>query len=213
MEENTSYEDREAQEPTVRKEFVAERTPQGVDVNVHEIYPNGGGRLREYDAMEHNVDQRELSDELKQMPVGTRKKSSTLRSLFRTFKEPKVDEKIKTILEHENKTESDLESNLYQVTGNDQHGYVAEVAARNQHGVHARPAALLAKAASKYDCEVLYQKGDNIVSGKSIMGLMTLEMSRGVKVKVTTTNDDGCNDAEQCIDEIVEMFENKFDED
>ena len=45
----------------------------------------------------------------------------------------------------------------------------------NEYGIHARPAALLVKAAGKYECEILIEKDGNKVSCKSIMGLMTIE--------------------------------------
>ena len=45
----------------------------------------------------------------------------------------------------------------------------------NQYGIHARPAALLVKAAGKYECDIFIEKDGNKVSCKSIMGLMTIE--------------------------------------
>ena len=79
----------------------------------------------------------------------------------------------------------------------------------NQYGIHARPAALFVKIASRYDAEIQVEKGGNTVSGKSIMGLMTLEASRGTKLKVTATGPD----AEELLDELQELIESKFDED
>ncbi len=49
-------------------------------------------------------------------------------------------------------------------------------------------------------------KGDNKVSGKSIMGLMTLEAGFGVKLKVIARG----SDAEQALDAIQALFEQKF---
>lgn len=78
----------------------------------------------------------------------------------------------------------------------------------NQYGIHARPAALLVKTASRFDADVYIEKDGNRVSGKSIMGLMTLEACHGSKVKVLA---DG-PDAEQMLDEIEALIESKFDE-
>lgn len=86
---------------------------------------------------------------------------------------------------------------------------VREFVILNQYGIHARPAALFVKIASRYDADIQVQKGDNTVSGKSIMGLMTLEASRGAKLTVTTTGPD----AEELLDELQELIESKFDED
>ncbi len=79
----------------------------------------------------------------------------------------------------------------------------------NQYGIHARPAALIVKAASRYDADVLVEKGDNCVSGKSIMGLMTLEASRGSKIRITVEG----ADAEELLDELEALIDRRFDED
>ena len=55
----------------------------------------------------------------------------------------------------------------------------------NKFGIHARPAALFVKTAARFDADVYVEKGSAKVSGKSIMGLMTLEASHGSKVKIT----------------------------
>ncbi|MDP6630716.1 MAG: HPr family phosphocarrier protein [Kiritimatiellia bacterium] len=79
---------------------------------------------------------------------------------------------------------------------------------RNQYGIHARPAALFVKTAARYDVDVLVEKDGNSVSGKSIMGLMTLEASKGSKLTVSATG----LDAEQVLDELQALFETGFDE-
>lgn len=79
---------------------------------------------------------------------------------------------------------------------------------RNQYGIHARPAALFVKTAARFDVEVTVEKDGNSVSGKSIMGLMTLEASRGSKLKVTASGPD----AQEVLDELQALFESGFDE-
>ena len=76
----------------------------------------------------------------------------------------------------------------------------------NQYGLHARPAALFVKTASRFECDVSIEKDGNKVSGKSIMGLMTLEAGLGVRLKVTA---DG-PDAEALLNELQALIENKF---
>lgn len=80
---------------------------------------------------------------------------------------------------------------------------------RNRLGIHARPASLFVKIASRYDAEVMVQNGDSKVSGKSIMGLMTLAVSCGTRLRVTAEGED----AEEALDELTALIENKFDED
>ena len=79
---------------------------------------------------------------------------------------------------------------------------------RNQYGIHARPAALFVKTAAKFDVDITVEKDGNKVSGKSIMGLMTLEASHGCKLKVTAEGPD----AESALDELQALFESGFDE-
>jgi len=84
-----------------------------------------------------------------------------------------------------------------------------EFAILNQYGIHARPAALFVKLTSRFDADVTVEKDGASVSGKSIMGLMTLEASRGSKLKVTVEG----ADAEQVLDELGSLIGSKFDED
>jgi len=78
----------------------------------------------------------------------------------------------------------------------------------NQYGIHARPAALFVKIASRYDADVYVEKSGNTVSGKSIMGLMTLEACRGCKINISIEGPG----AEELLDELAALIEGKFDE-
>lgn len=79
---------------------------------------------------------------------------------------------------------------------------------RNQYGIHARPAALFVKTASRFDSDVTVEKEGTKVSGKSIMGLMTLEASLGTKLKVTAHG----ADAAEMLNELQKLFDSKFGE-
>ena len=79
----------------------------------------------------------------------------------------------------------------------------------NQLGVHARPAALFVKTASRFESDVTVEKDGNSVSGKSIMGLMTLEAGLGAVLKVTARGPD----AEEAAAELDSLVKNKFFED
>jgi len=97
------------------------------------------------------------------------------------------------------------------VSDNDKAGIVLtrEFTILNRLGIHARPAAMFAKTASRFDADIVVEKDGNKVSGKSIMGLMTLEASQGSKIKVTVEG----SDAEEMLREIQALIESKFDED
>jgi phosphocarrier protein HPr len=86
---------------------------------------------------------------------------------------------------------------------------VKKLKVENQYGIHARPAALLVKAAGKYQCDIFIEKDGNKVSCKSIMGLMTIEGYPGSTMQVTTSG----SDAHKAMEEIEELFVNKFYED
>lgn len=79
----------------------------------------------------------------------------------------------------------------------------------NRFGIHARPAALFVKTASQFESDILVEKDDAVVSGKSIMGLLTIEGSRGSQLKVTATGPD----AAEALDALEELVKQKFYED
>ncbi len=78
----------------------------------------------------------------------------------------------------------------------------------NKLGMHARPATLIVKAASKFRSEFKIRKDNVEINGKSIMGLMTLA------AEYESTLDLIANgvDEEYLINEIVELFASKFGE-
>ncbi len=77
----------------------------------------------------------------------------------------------------------------------------------NKYGMHVRPAGLFAKLASHYDCEIEVEKDGNVVSGKSIMALMTLEAVSGTVLKVRATGPQ----AKEALDELEALVGRKFD--
>jgi phosphocarrier protein len=78
----------------------------------------------------------------------------------------------------------------------------------NKLGIHARPAAMFVKTASRFVCEIFVEKDGERINGKSIMGLMMLAAAKGTKVKFVATGDD----APQMLVELEALFAKKFDE-
>ncbi len=76
----------------------------------------------------------------------------------------------------------------------------------NKYGMHVRPAGALAKLCQKFDSEITVEKDTHGVSGKSVLGLMTLEAPRGTRLRITADGED----AEDALDAIGELFENHF---
>lgn len=81
-----------------------------------------------------------------------------------------------------------------------------ELKVLNKYGIHARPAALLVKAAGKFECDIFIGRKGEEVSAKSIMGLLTIEGCHGATLHVRVVG----SDAEEALAEIAELFENKF---
>lgn len=80
---------------------------------------------------------------------------------------------------------------------------------KNRLGLHARPAALFAQTASRYQAAVKVCKEDLEVNGKSVMGLMMLAAEQGSKLRILVEG----SDEAQALTEIETLFNRKFDED
>ena len=79
----------------------------------------------------------------------------------------------------------------------------------NELGMHARPAAMFVKLASRFRSDIFVSKGEEQVNGKSIMGVMMLAAGKGTKLKITAVGDD----AEAAIAEFEKLVKSKFGED
>jgi phosphocarrier protein len=80
---------------------------------------------------------------------------------------------------------------------------------RNRAGIHARPAALIARRANEFTSEILIEKDSTTVNAKSIMGVIT--MAAGYNTNLTVRAEGP--DEKQAVDAIYELFESKFEED
>ena len=79
----------------------------------------------------------------------------------------------------------------------------------NRFGIHARPAALFVKTASSFQSEITVEKNGMSVSGKSIMGLLTIEGHQGAVLKVSAVGPD----AREAVDALADLVAKKFFED
>lgn len=85
---------------------------------------------------------------------------------------------------------------------------VREFTVLNKLGIHARPAAMFVKTASKFSCDIFVEKDGERVNGKSIMGLMMLAAGPGSKLTVIAEGADGV----KALGAIEELVSRKFDE-
>ena len=78
----------------------------------------------------------------------------------------------------------------------------------NKLGMHARPATMIVKVATKYRSEFKIKKDDMEINGKSIMGVMTLAAEYKSELELIAEG----VDEEYLIEEIAELFSSKFGE-
>jgi len=78
----------------------------------------------------------------------------------------------------------------------------------NKLGLHARAAAQLVKLAEQFSSEVKIGKDDQVVNGKSIMGLMMLAASHGSTIDIEARGDD----EEAALDAIGALIAARFNE-
>jgi phosphocarrier protein HPr len=83
-----------------------------------------------------------------------------------------------------------------------------ELTVSNKMGIHARPAAMIVRVANKYAADVMVEKDDEQVNGKSIMGLMMLAAGSGSKLKFVAIG----GDADDMLSEMSDLFDRKFEE-
>jgi phosphocarrier protein HPr len=86
---------------------------------------------------------------------------------------------------------------------------VKEIPIVNRLGLHARPAAMFVRIASRHRCEVWVAKEGEEVNGKSIMGLMMLAAGQGSKLQLRCEGPD----ADKAMEELEELIKSRFNED
>ena len=77
-----------------------------------------------------------------------------------------------------------------------------EIVIKNAQGLHARPAALFVQIVSKYNSNIVVEKGAERVNGRSIMGILTLGAQQNSTVTILAEGDD----AELVMAEIEDLL-------
>lgn len=78
----------------------------------------------------------------------------------------------------------------------------------NERGLHARASAKFVKLASGFDAEVSVSRDGSTVDARSIMGLMMLAAGIGSTIEISAEG----VEAQQAVDALCELVENRFDE-
>jgi len=91
------------------------------------------------------------------------------------------------------------------MTSSNANTIVREYLIQNDIGIHSRPAAAFVKVANKYKSDVSVVYGDKWADGKSILGLLILEVLTGTSIVVEITGED----AEAAADAIQELIDDE----
>ena len=76
----------------------------------------------------------------------------------------------------------------------------------NKMGVHARPAAMIVRIASRFKGDIWVKKEEEKVNAKSIMGIMMLAAAKGTVLTFLVNSDQGTEFKK----EMSELFASKF---
>lgn len=84
--------------------------------------------------------------------------------------------------------------------------YVKEVILQNQVGLHARPATFFIQKANEFKSLILIEKDERRVNAKSLLGVLSLGIEGGTKIKILA---DG-PDEEAAVAGLIELVESGF---
>jgi len=77
-----------------------------------------------------------------------------------------------------------------------------KVRVKNKQGLHARPAALFVQIANKFDSTIKVVKDNQVVNGKSIMGILMLAAEKDSEVVIVAEG----LDSEEAISELEQLL-------
>lgn len=78
----------------------------------------------------------------------------------------------------------------------------------NDTGLHARPASVFVSTAAKFKSELMLQKGDKQINAKSIMGVLSLGITKGTEIIISAQG----TDEEEALRALVELARSNFNE-
>ena len=79
----------------------------------------------------------------------------------------------------------------------------------NKKGLHARASARFVQTVARFQADVTVRRGENAVSGRSIMGLMMLGASQGTSIELEAEGPD----ADAVLDALQQLISERFNED
>ncbi len=86
--------------------------------------------------------------------------------------------------------------------------FVKEVVVMNQVGLRARPATFFTQKANEFKCSVWIEKEERRVNAKSLLGVLSLGIIKGMTINIVA---DG-KDEEQAVETLCELISRDFAE-
>lgn len=83
-----------------------------------------------------------------------------------------------------------------------------KVIVKNKQGLHARPAALFVQVANKFDSRISVSRDQEVVNGKSIMGILMLGAEKGSEILLMADGEDAVLAIEE-LERVVTSEEEK----
>ena len=85
---------------------------------------------------------------------------------------------------------------------------IRDVVVLNKLGLHARPASLFVKTASRFVSDITVSKNGHVSDGKSVIGLLMLAAGQGIELNVTAHGED----AMEAVNALEKLIANRFGE-
>ena len=85
---------------------------------------------------------------------------------------------------------------------------IKSVTINNQVGLHARPATFFIQKANTYRSSVWVVKDDRKVSAKSLLGVLSIGIAKGMTITLAADGED----EKEAIDGLVELIETGFND-
>ncbi|NMB08411.1 MAG: HPr family phosphocarrier protein [Tissierellia bacterium] len=83
-----------------------------------------------------------------------------------------------------------------------------DVTLQNETGLHARPASLFVKEASRFSSNVTVIKDGKEYNAKSIMGVLSMGAGKGTTITIQAQGDD----AKEAVEALVKLVKDNFNE-
>lgn len=81
-----------------------------------------------------------------------------------------------------------------------------EITVKNQVGLHARPATFFIQKANEFKSSIWIEKQDRRVNAKSLLGVLSLGITRGTVITIIVDGDDET----EALESLIELIQSNF---